>query len=104
MTSKLAIAILRRIVTLPRSDHVARVSRHDFYLPESSILVRVRRDVSKAVLASQFLRDLIENLLEAARPIHKKCGAACLVRKLPQCSRVASAAPSVPSEETTRAV
>src|SRR5262245_31796839 len=55
------IETFRRIVTFPRSDGITGVSRDDLYLAELSIPSAVRGVIAQAVLAAQFLRDLVKD-------------------------------------------
>src|SRR5262249_22663763 len=66
------ISTFRRIVTLPRSNVITGVPRDDLYLAEFSVTCGVCGVVAKTVLASQFLRNLIENLSEGILVVYNE--------------------------------
>src|SRR5215510_3616995 len=76
------VETFRRIVTLPRSDGIARVSRDDFYLAEPSIPGCVGGVIPQAVLAAQFLRDLIKDFRKSVLIADDECLPASLCREL----------------------
>src|SRR5262245_55196740 len=83
------ICALRRIVTLPCSYRITGLPVNDFYLAEFSVSRSVRGVVTKAVLATQFLSDLIEDFLERVLIVDDECRAAGFRRKLSERSDVA---------------
>src|SRR5207249_474101 len=87
---------LGRIVSLPGFDAVARTSRCDFDLAELSVPRRVRGHIAEAVLASEFLCDLIEDLLETVFVVRDECCSAGVVGEFPQSSQVPAAESSTP--------
>src|SRR2546429_137283 len=96
------VRAFRRIVTSPRSDRVTGITRDDLYLAELSISCSIRGVVAKAVLASQFLRDLIEDFSEGVFVTDGE-GAASGFRgelsKGPDVSSAVSAIASAPERE-----
>src|SRR6478672_8820069 len=81
----------RRIVTLSRFDRVAGTPRQDLYLVVLSVFCGVGRQVTKAVLASQLFRNLVENLLKTVLIADNECRSAGFLGEFFQSADIAAA-------------
>src|SRR5215471_18900094 len=86
------IGVFRRIVALSRSDRIAGTSRHDLYLVILSVFCGIGRHVTKAVLASQFFGNLIENFSETVLIAYNESSSSGLFRKFLESTDIAASA------------